>query len=140
MKNAFQPADRVRKQAEFDRIYQARIYAADDVLIINGAANDLPHTRLGLSIGKIVGNAVVRNRWKRLIREAFRISRAELPTGLDLVARPQKKATAEFTAIQQSLIALAAKIAKRSKKSPPLPPAGTKLGPGSPANDNPSPE
>jgi ribonuclease P protein component len=117
MKNAFQPADRVRKQAEFDRIYQARIYAADDVLIVNGAANDLPHARLGLSIGKVVGNAVVRNRWKRLIREAFRISRAELPTGLDLVARPQKKAIADFEPICRSLVALAAKIAKRLQKT-----------------------
>lgn len=117
MKNAFKAADRVRKQAEFDRIYQARIFAADDVLIINGAANDLPHARLGLSIGKVVGNAVVRNRWKRLIREAFRISRAELPTGLDLVARPQKKAVAEFEPICRSLITLAAKIAKRLHKS-----------------------
>ena len=113
----FRPEDRVRKQADFDRIYQARTYAADQVLIVNGAANDLPHARLGLSIGRTVGNAVVRNRWKRLIREAFRLSRDELPPGIDLVARPQKQAVADFTLIQQSLIALAAKIARRLQKT-----------------------
>jgi ribonuclease P protein component len=117
MKNRFQPEDRVRKQAEFDRVYEARVFAADNVLIINGVTNGFEHSRLGLSIGKVVGNAVVRNRWKRLIREAFRISRAELPAGLDLVARPQKKAIAEFEPICRSLVALAAKIAKRLQKT-----------------------
>src|SRR3954468_15974350 len=99
MSYAFPPEHRVRKQADFDRAYKARQFAADGVLVVNAAENGLPHSRLGLSIGKIVGNAVVRNRWKRLIREAFRLSRAELPTGLDFIVRPQKGATAEFDAV-----------------------------------------
>src|SRR3954454_10264664 len=118
MSYAFPPEHRVRKQADFDRAYRARQFAADGVLVVNAAENGLPHSRLGLSIGKIVGNAVVRNRWKRLIREAFRLSRSDLPPGFDLVIRPQKAATAEYQAVQRSLVALAAKIAKRlAKKS-----------------------
>ncbi len=113
MSERFRPSDRVRKQPEFDRAYQARIFAADGVLIVNSAANDIAQTRLGLSVGKVVGNAVVRNRWKRLIREAFRLSRDELPPGLDLVVRPQRGATAEFQAVCRSLVALARKVAKR---------------------------
>ena len=70
MSARFRPEDRIRKQADFDRVYQARIYAADDVLVINGGANGLEHARLGLSVSRKVGNAVTRNRWKRLIREA----------------------------------------------------------------------
>jgi ribonuclease P protein component len=128
MSNSFRPEHRVRKQADFDRAYQARIFAADAVLIVNAAANGMPHSRLGLSIGKIVGNAVVRNRWKRLVREAFRLSRGELPAGLDFVVRPQKGAVAEFEAVRRSLASLAAKIARRmERQSTPL--AGTKLGP-----------
>jgi ribonuclease P protein component len=48
--------------------------------------------RLGLSVSRKVGNAVVRNRWKRLIREAFRlhILTDETIKGLDLVVIPQK--------------------------------------------------
>jgi len=38
-----------------------------------------PEHRLGLSIGKRVGNAVVRGRFKRMMREAFRHQRLELP-------------------------------------------------------------
>ena len=41
------PADRVRRQADFDRVYQARFYAADQVLVVQGCANGLARTRLG---------------------------------------------------------------------------------------------
>ena len=107
---------RIRKAAEFDRIYKARNFAADDVLVVNGDANGLPHPRLGLSVSKKVGNAVVRNRWKRLIREAFRLSKEHLPSGVDLVVRPQKGAAPELTAITVSLVALARRIARRATK------------------------
>jgi len=113
MSARFRADDRLRKQADFDRVYRARVYAADDVLIVNGDANGLAHSRLGLSVGAVVGNAVTRNRWKRIIREAFRLSRQEIPLGLDLVVRPQKGAVADFQAVHRCLPALAARIAKR---------------------------
>ena len=116
MSNRFRPEDRVRKQADFDRAYRARQFAADGVLIVNGVKNGLDHSRLGLSIGRTVGNAVVRNRWKRLIREAFRLSRADLPTGIDLIVRPQKEAVADFDSIVRSLPALARRIARRVER------------------------
>ena len=109
---------RLRTAAEFDRVYRAKVYAADDVLVVNASASDLPHPRLGLSVSKKVGNAVTRNRWKRLIREAFRLMRSELPPGIDLVVRPQKGASAELTTIKESLPALAARVAKRLAARP----------------------
>lgn len=111
--NCFPKELRLRKPAEFERVYKARIYAADDVLIANGCSSDLPHARLGLSVSRKVGNAVVRNRWKRRIREAFRLSKGDLPAGVDLVLRPQKGATADFHAILRSLPALAERIARK---------------------------
>ena len=94
---------RLRKQADFDRVYGSRLYAADEMLVVSGCRNDLGYSRLGLSISRKVGGAAVRNRWKRLVREAFRLSRGELPAGWDLVVRPQKGAVPSLAAIKQSL-------------------------------------
>ncbi len=66
-------------------------------------ANDLPRSRLGLSVSKRIGNAVKRNRVKRLLREAFRLNQHDLPVGLDIicVAKPIDAPTLE--GYQQSL-------------------------------------
>jgi ribonuclease P protein component len=111
--NSFGRHLRLRTPAEFDRVYKAKVFAADDTLNVNAGASDLAHPRLGLSVSKKVGNAVVRNRWKRLIREAFRLEREQLPAGIDLVARPQKGAVADLAAIRRSLPALARRVARR---------------------------
>src|SRR5262245_38213627 len=104
---AFRPHHRIRRQLDFDRIYKVLLFAADDVLIVNGDANGLPYPRLGLSISSKVGGAVVRNRWKRFIREAFRLSLSDLPPGVDLIVRPQKQAQPAFETIKRSLVMLA---------------------------------
>ena len=109
---------RVRAKIDFDRIYAARRHAGDGLMVVNAADNGLDHPRLGLAVGRVVGNAVVRNRWKRLLREAFRLERLALPAGLDLVVRPRPKVEPELAALRRSLVSLTWRIARRRREGP----------------------
>jgi ribonuclease P protein component len=111
--NQFTKSDRLRKQPEFDRVYRGDHFAADDVLVIRARPNQLDRLRLGLSVSKKVGNAVERNRWKRRIREAFRLQKADLPCGIDLVVRPKRGATCDAHAIHRSIAKLVERLNKK---------------------------
>lgn len=100
-------------------------FAADDVLVVNALVSKTTHDplaagepahvpktfsgRLGVTIPKKAGTAVVRNQWKRLIREAFRLDQHKLPSGFDFVVKPKRGATPEFDAIRKSLRRLVAR-------------------------------
>lgn len=70
---------RLSKDAEYRAVYDARIKKAAGPLVVHIRPNTLPEHRLGLSVGRRVGPAVVRNCVKRLLREAFRLERTALP-------------------------------------------------------------
>ena len=109
----FGPRFRLRSTGDFQRVYRRRCAASDDVLIVHSCENDLGHSRLGLSVSRKVGNAVIRNRWKRLLREAFRLRRIQLPPGVDLVVTPRTSTPAELSVIMESLTAVARRAAKK---------------------------
>jgi len=77
----FPRAVRVRRPVEFDRVFAARWTAAGNGLVMHAAPSGCvpPIARLGVSVSRRVGTAVVRARWKRRLREAFRRIRARLP-------------------------------------------------------------
>jgi ribonuclease P protein component len=110
---------RLRRSVDFKRAYNRRQTASDGVLLVFGCENGLPHPRLGLSVSRAVGGAVVRNRWKRRIREAFRLSLDELPTGLDLVVIPRATVEPEFEALVRSLIGCARRVARKIERGAP---------------------
>src|ERR671922_2055384 len=85
----FRPHEHLRRPADFQRVYDRRRSASDGWLIVYACENGLPHLRLGLSVSRKNGKATHRNRLRRLYREAFRLTRHEMPTGLDLVLIPR---------------------------------------------------
>ena len=110
----FPAALRVKRGEDFDRAYQARRRRDLGALIVYGTPNGLPVTRLGLSVSRKVGAATVRNRAKRMLREAFRQVRAELPTGLDLVVVVRPHAEWEPERYRRGLVDAARALAPRN--------------------------
>ncbi len=60
---------RVKRNEDFQRIIQSRQYLASERFVLYYQKNDLGYLRIGLSVGKKLGKAVLRNRIKRQLRE-----------------------------------------------------------------------
>jgi len=109
---------RLRRGADFRQVYTRRCSAADRWIVVYGLFNDQQGLRLGLSVSRKVGNAVARNRWKRLLREAFRQSGAQLPPGLDLIVIPRSAQPPPLVDLQNSLVSVARQVARKLQSQP----------------------
>jgi ribonuclease P protein component len=106
---------RLRSAADFRRVYEQGERAGDAYLLLIAAHNDLPWTRMGVSVSRRHGNAVRRNRKKRLLREAFRLSQQLVPAGLDLILIPRQRDDALLEDFRRSLPRLARRLTERLK-------------------------
>jgi ribonuclease P protein component len=109
----FRKAEHLRSPADFRRVYARRCAASDAWLLVQVCPNQLTFARLGLSVSRKYGNAVARNRLRRLYREAFRLSKHELPKGLDLVLIPRSPNEPTLEQLKKSLPTLAQQAARK---------------------------
>lgn len=110
----FPPSLRLRKRAEFDRVYQGgeRHSSANLTVIFLAASGSSP--RVGFTAGKALGGAVVRNRIRRRLREAVRRHLRELKTPAEVVFHPRKSALrAEFSQLEAEVTRAFTVISKR---------------------------
>ncbi|MFH0939909.1 MAG: ribonuclease P protein component [Planctomycetota bacterium] len=110
-------AQRLHHPKDFERVYAAQQSVRAPNLLVFVCPNDLQVARLGVSVSVKHGNAVRRNRIKRVLRAAFRQCRRLLPDGCDYILIPQKGVASYTTAsICKTLIAVAARITARAQK------------------------
>ena len=118
---------RLLRPAEFSRVYDTRQSASAGPLVLYAAVHraNPAGVRVGLSVSRRIGVAVVRNRWKRRLREAFRQVRAALPAGNDfviVVRSGEPPAGAEGArAIETAIATLAARVVGRRGYADALP-------------------
>ncbi|MBN1358945.1 MAG: ribonuclease P protein component [Sedimentisphaerales bacterium] len=81
----FSKSKRLVSNRQFKAILDHRRRVSDSLLVLYLAPNACGHPRLGVSVGRACGDAVTRNRLKRLLREAFRLSQDRIPATCDYV-------------------------------------------------------
>ena len=109
----FRPHEHLRRPADFRRVYDRRRSVSDEWLIVYACENELPYLRLGLSVSRKMGKATRRNRLRRLYREAFRLTRHEMPTGLDLILIPRRPEPPVLEDLKRALPRLVRQAARK---------------------------
>ncbi|MBC8076507.1 MAG: ribonuclease P protein component [Chloroflexales bacterium] len=101
MKRAY----RLRRPDQFQRVRREGRSWSHSLLILNSAPSRRKQPRCGFVVAKRIGNAVVRNRAKRRVREALRLIFAHIAPGHDLVFVVRSPIVAEtpFTQLQSAI-------------------------------------
>ena len=95
----------------FRRTYNRGKTAADSRLAIYVRRNGQRHNRLGFTVSTKVGNAVVRNRVRRRLREIYRLNEDRLRSGFDVVVVARMRAAdSRYHQLEKSFLKLADKL------------------------------
>lgn len=93
----------------FRRLYHTAGFA-DSYLVLYARRNRTGGNRVGITVSKKLGHAVVRNRTRRRLREIYRLNEARFQPGWDIVVVARTRAVeAPFEKLTASYLALAAK-------------------------------
>ena len=95
----------------FRRLYRNGNQAANRYLALYCRRNRSPENRVGITTGKKLGKAVVRNRLRRRLREIYRTNEGRFLPGYDLVVVARTAAVdASYGQLEQAYLSLAARL------------------------------
>ncbi|MGI6711253.1 MAG: ribonuclease P protein component [Bacillota bacterium] len=102
---------RLKKREDFKKTYQKGWKVVGPYLILYYRKNNLDIYRIGFSVSKKVGKAVVRNRVKRILREICRLNEELFPQGWDFIfiARNRVK-DVNYRVVERSLVKMVHKV------------------------------
>ena len=80
--------ERIRKRDDFERVFQQGKRLRSGPIFARWVPNGLDHPRMAVAIRTAFGNSPQRNRAKRLLREAYRLNKHEMPAGIDIIFLP----------------------------------------------------
>ncbi len=119
---SFPKTKRLVKNKQFKAVLERNIRVSNDLLVLYMAENQVKYPRLGISISKSCGNAVIRNRFKRLLREVFRLNQEQIPKGYDYLLMISPKglenyelSDIDFQVVKKSFLELADRAAMKIK-------------------------
>jgi ribonuclease P protein component len=82
-------------------------------MIVYACENGLSYSRLGMSVSRKFGPATLRNKLRRRYREAFRLTRQEMPLGLDLILIPCSSEIPRVEELKRSIPTLVRQVARK---------------------------
>lgn len=117
----FPRSARLLKHSDFERVYkQGRRHFSSHMTVFYLRQGEAPSpeqsTRVGFTVGRVLGGAVERNRIKRRLREAVRLRRSVLKDAgaVDVVINPKKSVlTLEFSVVLEEVARALDVIAKK---------------------------
>lgn len=101
----------LKQNRDFRRIYSKGKSAVSSCLAVYCRKSRLPTNRLGITVGGKIGNAVVRNKVRRRIREIYRTNEDKLQPGYDVVIVARTRAVVtSYAALERSFLQLGDKL------------------------------
>ncbi len=95
---------KLKKNYEFKKVYDEKKYFVEKYIVMYLSMNNSTLNRVGFSVSKKIGNSVVRNRVKRLMKEAFRQVSVNMKHGYDMVFTARVgSAAADFKQIERNM-------------------------------------
>ena len=110
LKFGYSKDQRLRSPAQFQRVYSHNRKIVTENAVLYFMSDRTGPNRLGITVSRKMGNAVKRNRAKRLLREAFRLNQHRVQSGHNLIVVMRKKGMdSSFRRMEENFIEMCGK-------------------------------